>query len=159
MLVCRRIYPFLPLYSTAPVPLTCRPKGSAEAGCQPAGGEDNAGTGPQKQVREMAERLVTDIGGFEAGEVPQEEQPPLFWQRQLMAVFNLLWREKGILNLDEFRRKMEEFSPADYARFGFYVRRLEGVIGLLEEKGVLSAQEVEARAQRILREGRDGRAS
>jgi hypothetical protein len=54
---------------------------------------------------------------------------------------------------------MEEFSPADYARLGFYVRRLEGVIGLLEEKGVLSGQEVEARAQRILREGRGGRAS
>jgi hypothetical protein len=41
----------------------------------------------------MGERLVTDIGGFEAGEVPREEQPPLFWQRQLMAVFNLLWRD------------------------------------------------------------------
>lgn len=27
----------------------------------------------------MAERLVTDIGGFEAGEVPKEERPPLFW--------------------------------------------------------------------------------
>jgi Nitrile hydratase, alpha chain len=34
----------------------------------------------------MAGRLVTDIGGFEAGEVPKEERPPLFWQRQLMAV-------------------------------------------------------------------------
>jgi hypothetical protein len=106
----------------------------------------------------MAERLVTDIGGFEAGEVPKQEQPPLFWQRQLMAVFNLLWREKRILNLDEFRRKMEEMSPADYAGFGFYTRRLEGVIGLLAEKGVLRAEEVEARTQQILRDGRDGRA-
>ena len=104
----------------------------------------------------MAERLVTDIGGFEAGEVPQEERPPLFWQRQLMAVFNLLWREKRILNLDEFRRRMEEMSPADYARFGFYTRRLEGVIGLLEEKGVLRAADIEARTQQVLREGRDG---
>jgi len=103
----------------------------------------------------MADRLVTDIGGFEAGEVPKEERPPLFWQRQLMAVFNLLWREKGILNLDEFRRKMEELSPAEYARQTFYIRRLEGVIGLLEEKGVLRAADVEARTQQILREGRD----
>jgi nitrile hydratase beta subunit-like protein len=103
----------------------------------------------------MAERLVTDIGGFDAGEVPKEERPPLFWQRQLMAVFNLLWREKGILNLDEYRRKMEEMSPADYAR-PFYSRRLEGVIALLEEKGVLRAADVEARARQVLREGRDG---
>jgi hypothetical protein len=35
-------------------------------------------------------------------------------------VFNLLWREKRILNLDGFRRKMEEFSPHDYARLGLY---------------------------------------
>ena len=105
----------------------------------------------------MADRLVTDIGGFEAGEVPQEEQPPLLWQRQLMAVFNLLWREKRILNLDEFRRKMEEMSPAEYARLGFYTRRLEGVVALLEEKGVLRGADVEARAQQVLREGRDGR--
>jgi len=27
----------------------------------------------------MAERLVTDIAGFEAGEVRKEEQLPLFW--------------------------------------------------------------------------------
>ena len=106
----------------------------------------------------MTERLVTDIGGFEAGEVPKEERPPLFWQRQLMAVFNLLWREKHILNLDEFRRKMEEFTPENYAKWGFYTRRLEGVIGLLEEKSVLRADEVEARARQVLREGRDGRA-
>jgi glycyl-tRNA synthetase beta subunit len=104
----------------------------------------------------MGDRLVTDIGGFEAGEVPKEEHTPLFWQRQLMAVFNLLWREKRILNLDEFRRKMEEMSPADYARWAFYTRRLEGVIGLLEEKGVLRAADVEARTQQILRKGRDG---
>jgi hypothetical protein len=99
---------------------------------------------------------VTDIGGFEAGEVPRAERPPLFWQRQLMAVFNLLWREKRILNLDEFRRKMEEMNAADYARLGFYGRRLEGVIGLLAEKGVLRTEEVEARTQQVLREGRDG---
>ena len=105
----------------------------------------------------MAERLITDIGGFEAGEVPKEERPPLFWEKQMIAVFNLLWREKHILNLDEFRRKMEELRPQDYARLGFYARRLEALVGLLVEKRVLTAAEVEARAQHILRQGtRDG---
>lgn len=108
----------------------------------------------------MAERLVTDIGGFEAGEVPKEERPPLFWERQLIAVFNLLWREKRIVNLDEFRRTMEQLSPGDYARLGFYARRLEALAGLLAEKQVLSAEEIEARTQHILRQGtRDGAAT
>jgi hypothetical protein len=70
-----------------------------------------------------------------------------------MAVFNVLWRENRVLNLDELRRKVEELRPDDYARLGFYARRLEAVIGLLEEKGVLTGDEVEARTQAILREG------
>jgi hypothetical protein len=101
----------------------------------------------------VADRLVTDIGGFQAGEVPREERPPLFWEKQLMAIFNLLWRENRILNLDEFRRKVEELRPQDYAGLGFYGRRLEALVGLLVEKGMLTAAEVEARTQHILRQG------
>jgi nitrile hydratase len=102
--------------------------------------------------RGMAERLITDVGGFEAGEVPREERPPLFWERQLIAVLNVL-RQQRVLNLDEFRRKVEELRPQDYARLGFYVRRLEAIAGLLVEKGVLTADEIEARTQHILRQG------
>ena len=32
-----------------------------------------------------------------ANRLSTAERPPLFWQRQLTAVFNLLWREKRIL--------------------------------------------------------------
>jgi hypothetical protein len=101
----------------------------------------------------MSERLVTDIGGFEAGEVPREERPPLFWEKQLIAMFNLLWRKTGVLNLDEFRRKVEELKPEEYERLGFYGRRLEALSRLLAEKEVLSVGAIETRTQQILREG------
>jgi len=101
----------------------------------------------------VVDRLVTDIGGFEAGEIPKEERPPLFWQKQLIATFNLLWRENRILNLDEFRRKVEELGPQDYTELGFYGRRLEALVGLLIEKRVLTASEIEKRTQDILRLG------
>lgn len=102
----------------------------------------------------MADRLITDVGGLPAGEVPREEKPPVFWQRQMIATVNLLRdARRRIVNLDEIRRSVEEFTPETYDGLGFYERRLEGVINLLEEKGVLTRSEVEARAEDILRSG------
>lgn len=102
----------------------------------------------------MTDRLITDVGGMPAGEVPREDRPPVFWQRQMIATFNLLRDDKRrIANLDEIRRTVEEFAPDEYDRLGFYERRLEGIINLLEEKGVVTRREVEARAEAILRSG------
>jgi hypothetical protein len=100
----------------------------------------------------MAERLITDIGGQPAGEVPRQEAPPLFWQKHMLALFNVLW-SKGIINLDEYRRTMEEMSPEAYSKSTFYGRRLDGMIELLVEKGVIDRAAVTARADEILRKG------
>jgi hypothetical protein len=100
----------------------------------------------------MTERLITDIGGLPAGEVPREEVPQLYWEKHMMAMFNAL-RDKGVLNLDEFRRRVEEMSPEDYQRSTFYGRRLDGVADLLVEKGIIDRAELAARTERILRAG------
>ena len=100
----------------------------------------------------MAERLLTDIGGLPAGEVPRGEAPPLFWQKHMLAMFNVLW-SKGLLNLDEYRRTMEEMAPDAYNKSTFYGRRLDGMISLLVEKGLLDPAELAARTDAILRKG------
>jgi hypothetical protein len=100
----------------------------------------------------MTERLITDIGGEPADEIPPEEVPQLFWEKQMIAMFNVLW-DKGAFNLDEFRRKVEETSPADYKKSTFYGRRLDGMADLLIEKGVISRDELAARTNEILRQG------
>jgi hypothetical protein len=100
----------------------------------------------------MAERLITDIGGLPAGEVPREEAPPLFWEKHMLAVFNVLWT-KGLMNLDEYRRTMEEMTPEDYKKSTFYGRRLDGMISLLVEKGLLDPAELATRTDEILRQG------
>lgn len=105
----------------------------------------------------MTDRLITDIGGMPAGAVPREERPPVFWQRQMIATFNLLRDDRHrVANLDEMRRTVEEFAQEDYDSLGFYERRLEGIINLLEEKGVLTRREVEVRADDIVRRGTRG---
>jgi hypothetical protein len=100
----------------------------------------------------MAERLITDVGGLPAGEVPREEVPQLFWEKHMIAMFNVLWR-KGVFTLDEFRRAVEEMTPKEYKESSFYGRRLDGMTDLLVEKGLLTREELAARTEQILREG------
>ena len=100
----------------------------------------------------MADRLITDIGGLPAGEVPRQEVPQLFWEKHMIAMFNVLW-SKGIFNLDEFRRAVEEMSHDEYDASTFYGRRVDGMTRLLVEKGIIDPHELAARTQKILREG------
>ena len=100
----------------------------------------------------MTERLITDIGGLPAGEVPREEVPQLFWEKQMIAMFNVLW-DKGVFNLDEFRRMVEATPPEEYKKSTFYGRRLDGMTDLLVEKNIIRREDLTARTQEILRLG------
>ena len=100
----------------------------------------------------MAERLITDIGGLPAGEVPREEVPQLFWEKHMIAMFNVL-RLKGVLNLDELRRTVEAMRPDAYKASTFYGRRVDAMTDLLVEKGVIDREELAARTEKILRAG------
>jgi hypothetical protein len=100
----------------------------------------------------MTDRLITDVGGLPAGEVPREDVPQLFWEKHMIAMFNVLW-SKGVFNLDEFRRTVEAMPPGEYQQSTFYGRRLDGMTDLLVEKGLISRDELSARTEQILREG------
>jgi nitrile hydratase len=100
----------------------------------------------------MAERLITDIGGLSAEAVPREEIPQLFWEKQMIAMFNVLW-SKGVFNLDEFRRMVEQTPPEEYKKSTFYGRRLDGMAELLIEKDIIRREELEARTRDILAKG------
>jgi nitrile hydratase subunit beta len=100
----------------------------------------------------MADRLSSDIGGLPAGEVPREEVPQLFWEKNMIAMFNVL-RAKGIFNLDEFRRTVESMTPDEYRKSTFYGRRVDGMTNLLVEKGLLDRDELTARTEKIYRAG------
>ena len=51
----------------------------------------------------------------------------------------------GHFNLDEFRHAMERIPPVDYLSFSYYERWLEGILIMLEEKGVLGKAELRNR--------------
>jgi hypothetical protein len=106
----------------------------------------------------MTERLITDIGGLPAGEVPRQEVPQLFWEKQMIAMFNVLW-DKGVFNLDEFRRTVEGMTPEAYEKSTFYGRRLDAMTDLLVEKDIVRREELAARTEEILCKGSRGHVS
>jgi nitrile hydratase len=100
----------------------------------------------------MSERLISDIGGQPDGPVPREEVPQLFWEKHMIAMFNVLW-SKEVFNLDEFRRMVEQTPPDEYKKSTFYGRRVDGMANLMIEKGIVDEKELAARTQKILAAG------
>lgn len=86
-----------------------------------------------------------DIGGDKAGEVPKTELPWLHWEKQTESIRNLLGDgTRRIVSLDEMRRGFESFGADRYKQYSFYRRRLEAMLDILIEKGVLSRAEFDA---------------
>jgi nitrile hydratase subunit beta len=91
-----------------------------------------------------------DIGGDPAGPVPQQELPWLHWEKQVEAVRNLLGDSmRRLVSLDEMRRGFESFGVEKYQALSFYRRRLEAMIDILEEKGVVTRTEIEEKLVHI----------
>jgi len=97
----------------------------------------------------MADRLITDIGGDHAGPIPQEEREPLFWERQMIATYNVL-QDHGVLVTDEIRRTVEEMTKDEYGASTFYGRRLDALANIVITKNIFTAEELEERTREIL---------
>lgn len=86
-----------------------------------------------------------DIGGQLTGPIPRTELPWLDWEKRVEAIRNLLGDStRRVISLDEMRRGFESFGPEKYRALSFYRRRLEAMIDILEEKGVLTRAELMA---------------
>lgn len=84
-----------------------------------------------------------DIGGKSAGEIPKIDLPWMHWEKQTEAVRDLLGDgTRRLVALDEMRRGFESFGLEKYSRYSFYRRRLEAMIDILIEKGVITREEL-----------------
>ena len=52
---------------------------------------------------------------------------------------------RRLVSLDEMRRGFESFGIEKYKALSFYRRRIEAMIDILEEKGVLTREELDAK--------------
>lgn len=79
-----------------------------------------------------------DIGGLTAGEIDPAEEPIEFWHKQNEAMRGLLGDPlRRMVTVDEMRRAFETFGEEKYNTLSFYERRLEAMLDILTEKGLI----------------------
>ncbi len=94
---------------------------------------------------------IHDLGGMSGfGEVEAEPDEPVFHEEWEALAFALNVNAIGSLrayNADEYRHAVERMDPAHYLAASYYERVLTGVATLLVEKGVVTREDLEARAR------------
>lgn len=88
-----------------------------------------------------------DMGGMEAGPIETAEHAAEPWAKMVTSVAAAL-RERDLMRIDELRRALEDL-PADVYAQDYFERWSEAMVNLLEEKGLLTRPEVEARMRDI----------
>ena len=99
-----------------------------------------------------------DIGGRPAGRVRKAPETFEGWEPQAEIVRNLLADAgRRMTYIDELRRAYESFGAEKYKALSFYERRVEALLYLLEEKSIVSREELDARIAEITRRERGRR--
>ena len=93
---------------------------------------------------------IHDLGGRQGfGPVRHSPQAQAFhapWEKRVNAMYSLAVR-LGVFNMDEYRHAIERMEPRHYMSASYYERSLTGLATLLIEKGLVSREELEHRAQ------------
>ncbi len=93
---------------------------------------------------------VHDMGGRQGfGAVRYTEDAPAFhaeWEVRVNSLYALAVR-RGIFNMDEYRHAIERMEPRHYLAASYYERSLTSLATLCVEKGIVSLEDLERRAQ------------
>ena len=81
-----------------------------------------------------------DMGGMEAGPVMSDEHAAEPWAKMITSLAAAL-REDDLMRIDELRRALEDL-PEDVYKQDYFERWSEAMINLLEEKALLTREEV-----------------
>ena len=85
-----------------------------------------------------------DMGGRTNDDpIDHGEHVLMDWERRIDSIRGVLG-DKGYLGVDELRRAIEGLTPERYEALSYYERWTEAVEVLLIEKGVISADELDA---------------
>lgn len=97
-----------------------------------------------------ATRAVTDIGGLDAGPIDRHEHEPTLTERRIDAMMMLMRaKPRAFWGSDENRRTIESLTPEFYEGSGYYERWVTAMRALLIEKGVLGADEIDAKLAEV----------
>lgn len=91
-----------------------------------------------------------DLGGKQGfGPVRHSPKAQVFhepWEKRVNALYSLAVR-LGIFNMDEYRHAIERMEPRHYLSASYYERSLTSLATLCVEKGIMTREELERRAE------------
>ena len=89
---------------------------------------------------------VHDMGGLPSGEpIDKAAHEWADWEHLTNALIGVL-RAHDLMNVDELRRGIESLRPEEYESSSYYERWSASLETILVEKGILTAEEIDARA-------------
>ena len=92
---------------------------------------------------------IHDRGGLPTDElIDRASREWADWEHVANALVGVL-RRRGLLNVDELRRGIEAMAPEEYESCSYYERWSASIETLLVEKGVLAAEEIDAKAKEL----------
>jgi len=99
---------------------------------------------------------IHDVGGMHGfGPVVREKNEPVFhaeWERRTFGVVNLAMGAAQI-HVDEIRHAIEKMPPAEYLTSPYYEHWIFGLEKLLEEKGLVTREELDRRIAELAKTG------
>jgi nitrile hydratase beta subunit len=91
-----------------------------------------------------------DLGGKQGfGPVRHSPKAQVFhepWEKRVNALYSLAVK-LGIFNMDEYRHAIERMEPRHYLSASYYERTLTSLATLCVEKGIMTREELERRAE------------
>jgi len=90
-----------------------------------------------------------DMGGEQAGPIDTKDHGMKFWQRQANGLRMTIVRSR-LLRLDELRRAAEDLGD-DYYKLSYFERTTSAIRNILLEKGIVTAEELDAKMAEIRR--------
>ncbi len=93
-----------------------------------------------------------DLGGKQGfGPVRHSPKAQAFhadWEKRVNAMYSLAVKQ-GVFNMDEYRHAIERMEPRHYLTAGYYERTLTSLATLCVEKGLVTREDLERRAQGV----------
>lgn len=93
-----------------------------------------------------------DMGGQDAGPVPQEGHDFSLWEKRVDALM-VLCGNNGLFTVDGLRRALEDMGEDAYEKMSYYERWIAAVNQNLVEAGVYSLEELGTRMDEISKRG------
>ena len=100
-------------------------------------------------------RKPHDLGGLPAGPVDRDEHELAYWERRIEAMISLCFAKGVLKDVAQLRQGIENLGQEAYDTLSYYERWAASMAVLLQDAGVIDADELSAAVDKVRAASRD----